>query len=101
METTFAKKAELLSGVRTLGLYTDSSDYYEEFAEKHADELLFAVAVAHEMATLTPDQEKVLDGLWESLLRDHLDLEDENFQDMNHLAIAVFERGCRRGAERL
>lgn len=100
METTFTKKAELLSGVRTLGLYTDSNDFFEEFAENHADSLLLADAVTYEKATLATHEEKLLADLWGSLLRDHLELDDEGFQDLNHLVIAIFERGCRRGAER-
>jgi len=100
METTFAKKAELLSGARTLGLYTDSNDFFEEFAEKHSDSLLLAEAVTYEKTTLAPHEERLIAGLWESLLKDHLELDDEGFEDLNHLVIAIFERGCRRGAER-
>ena len=98
METTIAKQAELLSGVRTLGLYTSSSDYFEDFAEKNSEALLLADAVVHEGAKLSANEQEMLSVLWDSLL-DHLELSDEAFVDMNHLVLATFQRGCRRGAE--
>ena len=65
------KQADLLSGVRALGLYTDTNEFFEDFAERHSDSLL-----------------------------DHLELDDEGFVDLNHLVLATFQRGCRGGAER-
>ena len=99
METTIAKQAELLSGVRTLGLYTSSTEFFEDFAERHSEALLLADAVAHEGTTLSANEQKMLSVLWESLLKDHLELDDEGFVDLNHLVLATFQRGCRRGTE--
>lgn len=99
METTIEKQADLLSGVRTLGLYTDTNEFFEDFAERHSDALLLADAVAYEGAKLSAHEQAMLSVLWDSLL-DHLELSDEGFLDMNHLVLATFQRGCRRGAER-
>lgn len=97
MNTNLEKQIDLLFGVRTLGLFTDSSDYYEDFARKYESDLMLAEFAWAGQIQLTEMGERTISMLWNKLLTDYLRLEDEGFEDLNALALAVFERGCRRG----
>lgn len=97
MTTNLEKQIDLLFGVKTLGLATDSSDYYEDFASKHESDLMLAEFAWAGQIQLTEMGERTISMLWNKLLTDYLRLEDEEFEDLNALATAVFERGCRRG----
>jgi len=99
METPIDAQVALLSGVRTLGLYTESNSYFEAFSQEFAVVLSLADFVSQGTAALNESGSKMISALWELLLHDHLCLEDEGFKDLNDLVIAIYERGCLVGTE--
>ena len=99
MKTKLEKQAQLLSGLETLGLYTDSSVELEIFAAKYSDQLLLASAVAHEGYEPNFPETCEINRLWGSLLREELGLTDQGYEDMNSLVVDVMERGTPGGTK--
>lgn len=99
MTTKMQKQIELLSGVRSLGLFAEGSDYFEIFAHRYDEELVLAQQVWLGRAVLTYSGETLISMLWRALLEDHLKLEDQGFEDLNALVLAIFQSGCRSGIQ--
>lgn len=94
--TTTSKQIELLQGTYTLGLFTENYPFFTSFAKRFKEELQITFFISEGKATLLEDGEILINTMWSYLLKDHLGLADENFEDMNELVIAVHERGTVR-----
>ncbi len=98
MKTETSKQIDLLSGASTLAKYTDQSPAFEEFVENFDEDMSMIMSVKRGLVTLTDAGVQRVNEIWNLLLQDYLELEDECFEDLNALVVAVHVRGVLRGS---